>query len=506
MPSRIVSAVAAALLVPGAIVAVTVATALPAAAAICSSRTADDINHDGNPDVIVGEPFRKLAGFDQVGSAALVRGRSTGLTTTGNQQLRDTDVSGVSDEPGNLTGTASAIGFFDGDCFADAIVGVPGDGDGSLLYYKGSSTGLTSPIEIKAAQLHHNARDVGSALAVGDFNHDGYDDVAIGADQSDKGGGVAILYGSSTGLNVVSPAWFDQSSPALPGSPETGDEFGHSVAVGDFNGDHFADLAIGVPGEGIGSAAVAGDVTILYGTSIGLSTNHSTLWDENSTGIPGTAELQDQFGFSVAAGDVTGDGRADLVVGVPNEGIGSVVRAGEIVLLKGSSSGISGSGSQAFDQNSTSVPGASEEDDLFGKAVAVGDFNGDGKADVAVGVPGEGVGTADHAGCVDVLKGTSTGLTGSGSTAWDESTTGGTVVTGDQYGTSVLARKVTGGTRADLVIGTPAEDTGTLTDNGTVTVLLSNSGGLTATGSETMSAASLAGGASTGAEFGASLG
>jgi hypothetical protein len=354
--------------------------------------------------------------------------------------------------------------------------------------------------------LHHDARDVGTTLAVGDFNHDGYDDVAIGADQADKGGGVAILYGSSTGLNVTSPAWFDQSSPALPGSPETGDLFGFSVAAGDFNGDHYADLAIGVPGEGLGSVVDAGDVTILYGTSIGLSSNHSTLWDQNSTGVPGTAELQDQFGFSLAAGDVTGDGKADLVVGDPNESIGSVVRAGEIVLLKGSSSGISGTGSQVFDQNSTSVPGTSEEDDLFGTAVTVGDFNGDGKADVAVGVPGEGVGAVDHAGCVDVLKGSSSGLTGSGSTAWDLSTVGQTVATGDQFGSSVLARKVTGGSRADLVIGTPDRDTGALTDNGIETVLLSNSGGLTATGSETNSASGLVGGAATGAHFGASLG
>jgi hypothetical protein len=507
MPSRISSAVVAALLVPGAIVAVSLGTAQPAAAAICATRTTHDINHDGKADVIVGQPFRKAGDLPNVGAATVMRGASGGLTATSNQLLRITDA-GETNAEDDDTGLASAVGFFDGDCFADAIVGVPGDGNGSLLYYKGSSTGLKSPVKITAAQLHAHARGVGNDFAVGDFNHDGYDDVAIGAYESDNGGGVAILYGSSTGLVISAPAFFDQSTPGVPGSPSAGDEFGLSLAAGDFNGDHFADLAIGVPGEGLSGVVDAGDVTILYGTSIGLSGNHSTLWDQNSPGVPGTPEVQDQFGAALAAGDVTGDGKADLVVGDPNEGIGSQVLAGEIVLLKGSSGGISGTGSQVFDQNSTGVPGTSEETDEFGKSVTVGDFNGDGKADVAVGVPGEGVGALDHAGCVDVLKGTSSGLTGTGSVAWDQDSTGvpGTVEEADQFGASVLALKLTGGSRADLLIGTPTEDSDGFADNGSVTVLLNNSSGLTGTGAQAWSAKTLVGGAVTTAEFGLSLG
>lgn len=500
--------IAAALMVPSAVVVVSLSTALPAAAAICGSRTTADINHDGKPDLLVGQPSRNLSNSSvEVGAANMMRGSASGLTTTGNQLLRLSDA-GKQELPNEHTGSAVAIGFFDGDCFADAVVGVPGDGAGSILVYKGSSTGLKSPISIAASQLHSGAHGVGSTLAVGDFDHDGYDDLAIGASSSTKGGGVAILYGSSTGLDIAAPAWFDQSTPGVVGSAEAGDEFGFAVASGDFNADHFADLAIGVPDETLSGVFEAGDVTILYGTSIGLSSNHSALFDENSTGVPGSAEAGDQFGFSLATGDVTGDGRSDLVVGVPHEAIGTATQSGEIILLKGSSSGITGSGSQAWDQDSAGVPGTAEETDEFGTSVAVGDFNGDGHADVAVGVPGEGIGSLDHAGCVDVLNGTSSGLTGTGSVAWDQDSTGvpGTVEIGDEFGAAVLARPLTGGTRADLVIGAPTDDSGGLVNNGSITVLLNTSGGLTGTGSQAFTPANLAGGDFPAALFGSALG
>lgn len=131
----------------------------------------------------------------------------------------------------------------------------------------------------------------------------------------------------------------------------------------------------------------------------------------------GAAEQNDLFGSALAAGDFNGDGRVDLAIGVPNEGlegvsgVGTISKVGAVNVLYGSSSGLSASGDQQWHQNSDRVLGAAENDDLFGSALAAGDFNGDGRADLAIGVPNEGlegvsgVGTIAKVGAVNVLHG-----------------------------------------------------------------------------------------------------
>jgi hypothetical protein len=87
----------------------------------------------------------------------------------------------------------------------------------------------------------------------------------------------------------------------------------------------------------------------------------------------------------------TGDGRADVLVGVPGEDIGKAVDAGTVVLLRGSAKGLTGAKSQTLTQSSAGVPDATERDDTFGTAVAVLNLNGSGGMDAAIGSPGEGV-------------------------------------------------------------------------------------------------------------------
>jgi hypothetical protein len=112
-------------------------------------------------------------------------------------------------------------------------------------------------------------------------------------------------------LLIASPGWaFDVS-----GMPEDGDLVGASAVVGDFDCNGFDDVAIGAPGESVGSTLKAGGVHIIYGSSVGLRSHGNRFLSQNSFGVA-ASEPNDQFGSSLAAGDFNGDGCDDLAMGV----------------------------------------------------------------------------------------------------------------------------------------------------------------------------------------------
>jgi len=115
-----------------------------------------------------------------------------------------------------------------------------------------------------------------------------------------------------------------------------------SIIYGDFNGDGFTDLAIGVPDENIGGSEGAGMVNIIYGSSTGLSIDISPQsWNQGPFGETGNIEANDHFGASLTAGDFNGDGFTDLAIGVPDENIGGSEGAGMVNIIYGSSTGLS---------------------------------------------------------------------------------------------------------------------------------------------------------------------
>jgi hypothetical protein len=184
------------------------------------------------------------------------------------------------------------------------------------------------------------------------------------------------------------------------------------------------DLAVGVSGEAVGSVQFAGAVNVLSGSPGGLVAAGSQLFTQDSPGIGSTAEDSDRFGASLATGDFDADGVADLAVGAPAESVGAVVGAGAVNVLYGSGAGLTGSGSQLFVQNSAGIGSTSEETDLFGASLAAGDFDGDGPADLAVGVSQESVGNVEAAGAINILYGSGTGLSGAGSQLFTQDTAG----------------------------------------------------------------------------------
>jgi hypothetical protein len=148
-----------------------------------------------------------------------------------------------------------------------------------------------------------------------------------------------------------------------------------------------------------------------------------TLWSAMHALAQGSPAASVTAAGSLRA-DFNNDGFADLAVGVPAEDVGGIIDAGAVNVLYGSAAGLTGAGSQLFTQDTPGVASSAETGDQFGFALAAGDFNHDGAADLAIGMIFESVGSNAEAGGVNVLYGSAAGLTGVGSQFLTQNTPG----------------------------------------------------------------------------------
>jgi uncharacterized protein (TIGR03437 family) len=404
------------------------------------------------------------------------------LSTAGNQLWSQ----GFDDILGNYESndrfaSALAAGDFNGDGWDDLAIGSPGESSarGIVNVIYGGPGGLTSAgnqtWEQGVGGIDGNAETndlFGSAVAAGDFNHDGFDDLAIGAPGEDGGRGIVqVIYGSSGGLTSQNNQAWRQGNNGIRDSAEVGDSFGFSLAVGDFNGDGFEDIAAGSPGENNS----AGLVIVIFGSSGGLTSNGNQRWRQGDDGLRGSGENFDLFSYDLAAGDFNGDGYDDLVVGTPGENNAR----GTVNIIYGSGGGLTANGNVRRQQGDDGVPDNDEDGDGFGEVIAAGDFNNDGFADLAVSALGED----DGRGTVTIIPGSSGGLSGAGSVRWAQAeggVGGDSREAGDRFGSAIVAGDFNADGFPDLAIGVRGEDS----NRGLVQTLYGSGSGLTAEGTQ----------------------
>jgi len=339
--------------------------------------------------------------------------------------------------------------------------------------------------------FHTNPNDIlGSSFAKGDFNNDGYEDLVIGEPGYDNAkGDVMVLYGTGSGVSSIGSVYLAQASA------ENNDSFGAVMAVGDFNGDGIDDLAIAAPNEDIDSNTLqdAGAINIFYGSNTGLPQTAPEINENTGQTIGLSAAAFNNFGFSLAAGDINGDGKDELAVGIPASDIAfgfpptTYTDAGRIRIFNGKSTGITGT--DFFDiWQGNGATGAVEDSDNFGYSLAMGYFDDGNYADLAVGVPYESL-HATFDGIVQVFYGGAAGFV-SNSIVTQNEINGSTPESNDLFGFSLTTGNVYGGIGDfydDLVVGVPFEDVGSTSDTGVVHVMPGSASGLISAGSYTLS-------------------
>ncbi|MFI1439217.1 FG-GAP-like repeat-containing protein [Streptomyces fructofermentans] len=447
-------------------------TAAPASAA--PAKYADDFNGDGHRDLAIGAPYQSANGASAAGGVVVSLGSATGLTT---QKIALTQSSaGVPGTPeeGDHFGISMAGGDLDGDGYADLVVGADGEdvgdyeGQGSVTILWGGAKPFTSSTTT-TVDNPHQWQSHGLDVAVGDFTGDSAADVAVIEPNQ------VVVYKGGTRESATIPAYTltvpgaqllnweaavgdvngdGKDDLAVTGDPGTGrpgtdiytgqegrpnriqrvDDGGTAVALGDIDGDGFDDMATSLTWPGSffvdDPSNGSGYVTVRYGSRTGFG--EPVTLHQDSTGVPGANEDGDNWGSSVAIGDITGDGMAELVVGANGEWLGDLKNAGDVTVFHGSASGVAQSGVVRMSQDTADVPGAAETDDLFGAQVRIADYNTNGKADLAVTASFEN----DRSGGLWTLPGTSSGPTGAGSKSLSSADFG--LASGSRLGESLL--------------------------------------------------------------------
>jgi hypothetical protein len=461
-----------------------------------------DFNGDGYADLAIGNPDEDLSGSLSAGAALVLNGSSAMSRSLGNVYWNsDTDdVPGVS-ESYDFFGSALTYGDFNGDGYSDIAIG----GYGEDISGGGSQAGMVTVVYGSAEGLDATTGEnwyqdqtgvtgdsesndyFGYALASGDFDNDGNDDLAVGVPNEDLGsdngaGMVVVIYGSTSGLDAVGtfngrPSQGVHQDNITSGySAEDNDHCGETVAAGDFDGDGYHDLVFGCPDEDLNSNTEddAGAIIVVYGSNTGLQLTNVDTFSQNTSGIGGVVEQGDQFGAALAVGDINGDGKDDLAVGIPYENTGditggdSATDAGRVSVIFGNAVGLFAGGADIFHMSDIAGSSGDQGYSYFGRALTMGDFNGDGYDDVAVGADNY---FSNDEGAVGVLAGSASGISTAGSWFIDPTISPWGLTQDQHFGACLSALDTNADGRDELAVCAPDLNTNGIWESGAVVLL-----------------------------------
>lgn len=434
-----------------------------------------DFNGDGIEDLAIGVPWDQTYGWENTGGSQIIYGSAPDQPTL--TRFFGTKTEGVKPllrQFPTLMGSRMASADFDGDGFADLAMSVPGfdepDPDlqrinvGGVVVVYGTPDGL-DPLSTQAAEVisqdspgvqgvSEDDDDFGSALAPGDFDGDGFIDLAIGAIGERTGpntansGAVTVVYGGRNGLTGRDQV-MTQDSPGILNFAERYDWAGGSLAAADFDADGVDDLALGVFSEGVWGKNNAGAVNVIYGKDgVGLTGSGDQFIHQGLEEVPGRARPNGLFGAAMTTGDFDGNGIADLAVAAPEAPFEGVDGAGVFTVVPGSTTGLQLSASTGYTPRS--IPGSTPSiGGHFGAALAAGDVNLDGFDELAVTTRSGDV-------RVDVLSGSPAGPAVSGATTlWPQDFVLGEPASVVGFGTSLQFGAFDATPGDDLAISAP---------------------------------------------------
>jgi hypothetical protein len=410
-----------------------------AGSAAAASASRFDFNGDGYTDIAVGMPDATVGGKAKAGYVSVIYGgprspsQSTGVISQAEAGIPGTP------EAGDRFGSSVVPVDVDGDGVFELAVGASGESltsdqlkdEGTITVLDGSGWNVQGTTVARGTSEYSS---IGRTIATGDYDGDGDADLAYG-ENSEEDGALRFRPGPLTGAPVTTTTlrrysmggrtldlatgdfdgdgrddlattwraledagtfitrWDDRAEPR---QWWTDADRGSALAAADFDQDGTDDLAVGLVQPDPESETthcqdrLGGALLLFKGSKTAAFGAESECVTQSSPEVGGSAEEGDDFGAALSAGDLNGDHRPELVVGVPGEDVGTVKDAGGYVVMSGTENGLHGG--LARSQSTPNMPGAAEAGDRFGAQVTVGDHNRDGLWDTAVSAPGENAG------------------------------------------------------------------------------------------------------------------